>query len=493
VHNQSLGDVEIVSTSGSNGHSSTRLFPPSFLWGTATASYQIEGAALEDGRGPSIWDTFSHAPGRVWNGDNGDIACDHYHRMDEDLDLMGELGVRAYRFSVAWPRVQPTGQGSVNQRGIDFYRRLVDGLRDRDIEPTLTLYHWDLPQALEDKGGWCVRETAERYAEYVDIVATALGGDVERWITLNEPWCSSWLGYGAGVHAPGVRDIGKASAANHHLLLGHGLAIPILRSVAPSAKIGITLNLGDHRPGSDHELDVAAAKRVDGNLNRLFLEPVFHGRYPEDMLEHYAGAEPGFSVVQDGDLEVISQPLDFLGVNYYFPSTVTDETRATEARLAGYYVAPVELFPDLRVRSLETPGRDKTAMDWEIQASGLTALLVRIRDEYTQLPIYITENGAAFDDYVDPNGHVLDHNRVAYLQEHISAVHDAMDAGVNVQGYFVWSLLDNFEWSYGYSRRFGIVWVDFPTGARLPKESFRWYRETIRSNTVEYATSNGGV
>jgi beta-glucosidase len=482
-----------VSTSSSNGHSSTRLFPPGFLWGTATASYQIEGAALEDGRGPSIWDTFSHERGRVWNGDTGDIACDHYHRMDEDLDLMRELGVRAYRFSVAWPRVQPTGRGPANQRGIDFYRRLVDGLRDRAIEPTLTLYHWDLPQALEDKGGWCVRETAERFAEYVDIVAAALGEDVERWITLNEPWCSSWLGYGAGVHAPGVRDIGRAAAANHHLLLAHGLAVPILRSVAPTAKVGITLNLGDHRPGSEHELDVEAAKRVDGNLNRLFLEPVFHGRYPEDMLEHYAGAKPGFSVVQEGDLDRISQPLDFLGVNYYFPSTVTDESRAAEARLAGYYVAPVELFPDLRVRSLETPGRDKTAMDWEIQASGLTALLVRIRDEYTQLPIYITENGAAFDDYVDPNGSVLDHNRVAYLQEHISAVHDAMDAGVNVEGYFVWSLLDNFEWAYGYSRRFGIVWVDFPSGARLPKESYRWYQETIRSNTVEYATSNEGI
>jgi beta-glucosidase len=480
-----------MSTNGSNERDITRPFPPGFVWGTATASYQIEGAVTADGRGPSIWDTFSHTPGAVWNGDTGDIACDHYHRMDEDLDLLAELNVAAYRFSIAWPRVQPTGSGPANQKGLDFYRRLVDGLRERNIEPTVTLYHWDLPQPLEDKGGWWVRETAERYAEYVDIVARALGSDVERWITLNEPWCSSWLGYGAGRHAPGIQDIGKAAAANHHLLLAHGLAVPILRSAISSAKVGITLNLGDHQPGSQHELDIAAAWRADGNLNRLFLEPVFHGKYPEDMLEHYRDAKPGFSVVREGDLEIISQPLDFLGVNYYFPSTVVDISRAKEARVAGYYVAPGEQFPDLRVRSLETPGRDKTAMDWEIGASGLTSLLIRIREEYTTLPIYITENGAAFDDYVDPNGDVKDNNRVAYLQEHISAVHDAIDAGVNVEGYFVWSLLDNFEWALGYSRRFGIVWVDFPSGARLKKASFEWYRDTIQSNSVEYATSVG--
>jgi beta-glucosidase len=481
-----------VSTSDSNHQNPIRPFPPGFLWGTATASYQIEGATDVDDRGPSIWDTFSRTPGAVWNGDTGDVACDHYHRMDEDLDLLGELGVGAYRFSVAWPRVQPTGKGPANQSGLDFYRRLVDGLRSRNIEPTLTLYHWDLPQSLEDEGGWCERDTAERFADYVDLVARALGSDVERWITLNEPWCSSWLGYGAGRHAPGIRDIGKAAAATHHLLLAHGLAVPILRSAIPSAKVGITLNLGDHRPGSDHELDVAAARRADGNLNRLFLEPIFHGKYPEDMLEHYDQARPGFSVVKEGDLEQIAQPLDFLGVNYYFPSTVVDSSRATEARLAGYIVAQSEQFPDLRVRSLETPGRDRTSMNWEIAASGLTSLLVRVRNDYTKLPIYITENGAAFDDYVDPNGHVLDHNRVAYLQEHISAVHDAIDAGVNVEGYFVWSLLDNFEWSFGYSRRFGIVWVDFPTGNRLTKASYRWYRDTIASNSVEYATSVGG-
>ncbi|NNN08391.1 MAG: beta-glucosidase [Acidimicrobiaceae bacterium] len=469
----------------------TRHFPPTFLWGAATASYQIEGASTVDGRGPSIWDTFSHTPGAVWNDDNGDVACDHYHRMDEDLDLMADLDIGAYRFSVAWPRIIPDGTGQVNQRGLDFYRRLVDGLRDRDIEPTLTLYHWDLPQPLEDRGGWTVRDTAEAFAAFVEVVARTFGDDVERWITLNEPWCSSWLGYGSGHHAPGIRDIGMAAAANHHLLLAHGLAVPILRETIAQAKVGITLNLSDHRPGSEDPLDVAAARRADGNLNRLFLDPIFHGRYPEDMLAHYSKFSPGFSVVHEGDLELISRPIDFLGVNYYSPVTVVDESRATEARTAGYIVATGDQFPDLCLRGLETPGRDRTAMDWEIQAAGLTALLVHIRDEYSTLPIYITENGAAFDDYVDPNGRVLDFNRVAYLQEHISAVHDAIDAGVNVQGYFVWSLLDNFEWAFGYSRRFGIVWVDFPTGTRLPKESFHWYRDAIASNTVQYAQSPG--
>ena len=461
---------------------SSRLFPPGFLWGTATASYQIEGAVHEDERGASIWDTFSHQPGAVWNSDNGDIACDHYHRVTEDLELMHQLGVGSYRFSVAWTRIQPAGKGPANQAGLAFYRRLIDGLLERDIEPTLTLYHWDLPQALEDQGGWVSRDTAERFAEYVDIVAHALGDGVTRWITLNEPWCSAWLGYGSGRHAPGVHDLGRAAAANHHLLLAHGLAVPILRAAGPKTEVGITLNLGVFRPGTDHEEDVAAAQRADGNLNRLFLEPVFHARYPEDMLDHYAGFAPGFSVVRDGDLTTISTPLDFLGINYYFPGTVMDSTRASEARAAGYLVPLSEQFPDLRVLSLETPGSETTSMGWEVDASGLAELLIRIKEEYTSLPIYITENGAAFDDYVDPNGHVLDHERIDYLRDHMTAVHDALNAGVNVQGYFVWSLLDNFEWSCGYSRRFGIVWVDLPTGDRLPKASFHWYATVIAEN-----------
>ncbi len=460
-------------------------FPPGFVWGTATAAYQIEGAVNVDGRGPSIWDTFSRRPGAVWNGDTGDIACDHYHRVDDDLELMTRLGVGSYRFSVAWPRIQPDGRGPANQKGLDFYRRLVEGLRARDIEPTLTLYHWDLPQALEDAGGWTARDTSERFADYVALVSRALGEGVARWITLNEPWCSAWLGYGSGRHAPGVADIGRAAAATHHLLLGHGRAVQVLRTTVPAAPVGITLNLGVHRPGTPDPLDVAAARRADGNLNRLFLEPIFHGRYPEDMLEHYRDGAPGFSVVRDGDLGEIAVPLDFLGVNYYFPDTIMDATRSHEARVAGYGVPLGEQFPDLKILSLETPGIDTTSMGWEVDASGLTELLVRIKSEYTDLPLFITENGAAFDDYVDPNGRVLDHEREKYLHEHLVAVHDAVDAGVRVIGYFVWSLLDNFEWSLGYSRRFGIVWVDFPTGARLPKSSYDWYADVIARNAVD--------
>jgi beta-glucosidase len=457
-----------------------RPFPRNFLWGTATAAYQIEGAAsgAEDGRGPSIWDTFSRNPGSVWNGDTGDVACDQYHRLDEDFDLMVKLGATSYRFSVAWPRVQ-----------LDFYRRLVNGLRERDIEPMLTLYHWDLPQPLEDAGGWSERDTAERFADYVNIVVGALGGDVERWITINEPWCAAWLGYGSGRHAPGVRDIGRAAAASHHLLLAHGLALSTLRSQVPTAQVGITLNMAPRRPGSTHELDVTAARLADGNLNRLFLDPLFRGHYPTDMLEHYQGKKPGFSVVREGDLELIAQPLDFLGVNYYQSPTIVDETRVPEARDAGYNVTDLEKNPldsDLRIVIVETPGRPQTEMDWEIDPSGLSELLQTIHDEYTELPIYITENGAAFYDYVDPEGKIRDGDRISYLQEHISATLDAIDAGVNVRGYYLWSLLDNFEWACGYSRRFGIVWVDFATGARLPKESFQWYADVVQSNSVDY-------
>jgi beta-glucosidase len=460
-------------------------FPQGFLWGAATASYQIEGAVDADGRGASIWDSFSRQPGAVRHGDNGDVACDHYHRMTEDLDLMKDLGVGSYRFSVAWPRIQPDGKGPANQAGLDFYRRLVDGLRSRDIEPILTLYHWDLPQSLEDEGGWRERDIAERFAEYVDLVARSLGNDVNHWITLNEPWCSAWLGYGTGHHAPGIVDIGVAAAASHHLLLAHGKGLSVLREVVPAAKVGITLNLGVHRPGTDNELDVAAARRADGNRNRLYLDPIFRGTYPEDMLKHYQGYLPGFTVIRDGDLEEISKPLDFLGVNYYSPFTVMDSSRTDEARAIGYEVPLIEQFPDLRALAVKTPGTDTTSMGWEVDASGLTELLVHVKNEYTQLPIYITENGAAFDDYVDTNGEVMDSDRVSYLKEHIAAVLDSIETGVNVRGYFVWSLLDNFEWSHGYSRRFGIVWVDFPTGTRLPKESFRWYASAVRSNAID--------
>jgi beta-glucosidase len=460
-------------------------FPQGFLWGVSTAAYQIEGAVDVDGRGTSIWDTFSHTPGRTHNGDTGDVACDHYHRLDEDLDLVASLGATAYRFSLAWPRIQPDGRGPANQAGLDFYRRLVDGLRARGVTATTTLYHWDLPQALEDAGGWLVRDTAERFGEFTGLVAEALGDGVERWITLNEPWCSAWHGYGNGLHAPGLTDLGAAAAATHHLLLGHGRAVAALRGASSSA-VGITLNLVPIRAAGDNVADCEAARRLDGYANRLFLDPIFEGRYPQDMLEHYAGAQPGFSVVRDGDLEAINVPLDFLGVNYYAPALVADPANVERARAAGLVASTAEAEPatdGLGVVRLSHAGSERTAMGWEIEPEGLTELLCRIDRDYDVPPIYITENGAAFDDYVDPDGRVIDDERIAYLEGHLGAISRAMEAGVDVCGYFCWSLLDNFEWARGYSKRFGLVWVDYPTGRRIPKKSYSWFRDLVAASS----------
>ena len=450
-------------------------FPEGFVWGTATAAYQVEGGANEDGRGPSIWDTFSHTPGKVFHGDTGDIACDQYHRSEEDLDLMTDLGLQAYRFSVAWPRIQPEGSGAPNQRGLDYYRRLVEGLRERSIEPALTLYHWDLPQALQDRGGWTVRETSERFAEYAGLVYEALGDSVGLWITLNEPWVSAWMGYGIGVHAPGGESTGDALAATHHLLLGHGLALENLRSLGREENhLGITLNLSPVRPATGDSADAEAARRVDGNANRLYLDPLFRGSYPEDMLEHYREASD-FAFVEEGDLEKISAPIDFLGVNYYFRHTVVagegEPQLPTTAR-----------FADLGAATVLPPGLQTTAMGWPVEPDGLTELLLRIHREYARLPLYITENGAAFHDYVDPEGGVDDEERVAFLDAHFRAVHAAVEQGVDLRGYFVWSLLDNFEWAHGYSKRFGLVFVDYGTQRRIPKTSARWYRGVIERN-----------
>jgi beta-glucosidase len=456
----------------------TLRFPDDFLWGAATASYQIEGGVSEDGRGPSIWDTFAHTPGKVYRGDTGDIACDHYHRLEEDLDLMAELGLKAYRFSVAWPRIQPDGSGVANQKGLDFYRRIVDGLRDRSIEPMLTLYHWDLPQALEDRGGWTSRETSERFAEYAGIVSEALGDSVGSWITLNEPWVSAWMGYGIGVHAPGISDTSNALAATHHLLLGHGLAMEKMRSLGHGDnQLGITLNLADVRPASEDPADAEAARRVDGNANRLYLDPLFRGSYPEDMLEHYR-AESDFDFVRDGDLEIISQPLDFLGVNYYMRHTVVDGARGANLRTAMR-------FADLNVATVLPEGVETTAMGWPVEPDGFKELLIRLHREYTQAPIYITENGCAVHDYVDPEGGVEDEERIAFLDGYFRAAREAVEQGVNLKGYMVWSFLDNFEWAEGYSKRFGLIYVDYGTQRRVPKASARWYSEVIRRNGFE--------
>ncbi|WP_405824885.1 GH1 family beta-glucosidase [Streptomyces sp. NBC_00838] len=446
-----------------------RRFPTGFRWGTATAAYQIEGAASEDGRTPSIWDTFSRTPGKVRNGDTGDIAADHYHRMAEDVALMRELGVTDYRFSVSWPRVQPTGRGPAVQRGLDFYRRLVDELLLAGIRPVLTLYHWDLPQELEDAGGWPHRDTAQRFAEYARLVAGALGDRVPTWTTLNEPWCAAFLGYSAGVHAPGHTRPEAALRAAHHLNLAHGLATGVLRDALPAkAEVSLTLNLHAVRPLTDSPGDLDAVHRIDALGNRVFLDPVFHGRLPRDLVDDTA-ALTDWSFVRDGDLATISAPVDSLGINYYSPTVVASGTSESPSPWPG---------ADEHVRFVPAPG-PRTAMDWPVDATGLYDLLTGLRDELPDVPLMVTENGAAYDDYADPSGAVHDPERVAYLRAHLEAVHRAIEDGADVRGYFLWSLLDNFEWAYGYGKRFGAVHVDFASQRRTPKDSARWYAEVI--------------
>jgi beta-glucosidase len=449
-------------------------FPVDFLWGVATSAYQIEGAAFEDGRTASIWDTFSRVPGAVFAGDNGDVACDHYHRMPEDVDLVAGLGVDSYRFSLSWPRIQPGGRGAVNQRGIAFYDRLVDRLLERGVLPWVTLYHWDLPQELEDAGGWPARDTAYRFADFAEIAMNRLGDRVRWWTTLNEPWCSAVLGYDTGRHAPGRQDFGDSMAAVHHLLLGHGLATQRLREAAPEPiQVGITLNTAHALPATDTDADRAAARRADGFGTRIYTDPLVLGSYPTDVVDELS-ARGVHLPVQHGDLSVIAQPLDFLGVNYYtshyFSGTAEDDS-AVEATADG--VALTRLVPQ---------GYPVTAMDWEITPFGLTGMLTRLGADYPGIPLYVTENGAAFDDQPDQDGEVEDADRTAYFAEHIEAVAAARDAGADVRGYFAWSLLDNFEWSYGYDKRFGIVHVDYETQKRTVKQSGRWFRDNIRRN-----------
>ncbi|NWF24936.1 beta-glucosidase [Streptomyces sp. PKU-EA00015] len=447
----------------------TLRFPVGFRWGTATAAYQIEGAAAEDGRTPSIWDTFSRIPGKVRNGDTGDIAADHYHRVSEDIALMRRLGVTDYRFSIAWPRVQPTGRGPAVQKGLDFYRRLVDELLASGIRPVATLYHWDLPQELEDAGGWPQRETAQRFGEYAGIVAGALGDRVATWTTLNEPWCAAFLGYGNGVHAPGRTSPLASLRAAHHFNLAHGWAVRELRSRLPAqCEVSLTLNLHAVRPLSDSAADADAARRIDAVGNRIFLDPVFHGRLPEDLVRDTA-AVTDWSFVRDGDLEAASAPIDSLGINYYSPTVVAAGSSPAPSPWAG---------AEEHVLFVPAPG-PRTAMDWPVDAEGLYELLTRLRDDLPGVPLVITENGAAYDDYADPSGAVKDPERVAYLRAHLAAVHRAIGAGADVRGYFLWSLLDNFEWAYGYSKRFGIVHVDFATQRRTFKDSAHWYADVI--------------
>lgn len=435
-------------------------FPENFVFGLATAAYQIEGAAREDGRLPSIWDTFAKTTGKVLHGDTGDIACDHYHRVEDDLDLLSLLGVTGYRLSIAWPRIFPEGAGSPNQKGLDFYRRILDGLFERSIEPLVTLYHWDLPQSLEDQGGWRQRATAERFAEFAYVVGEELDG-VPGWITLNEPWCSAFVGHLEGRHAPGLTDLTAAVRAAHHLLLGHGLATQALRGSSPGARVGITLNLSDvHPAGPD---DTEAAARIDGNENRWFLDPLFKGRYPSDLVSWY-DARADLSALREDDLGVISGPLDFLGVNYYERHVVVADS--TDPVHGAAKLAPDGIVTDARI---------------PVRPDGLANILHRLSSEYTGLPIYITENGAAYNDYATPEGTVDDVERVGYLQAHFEAVAKCLDDGLDIRGYYVWSFLDSFEWAEGYGRRFGVVSVDYPSQRRLVKASGHWYSQLIAS------------
>ncbi len=440
-------------------------FPPGFAWGTATAAYQIEGAWDADGKGPSIWDTFSHTPGRILDRSTGDVACDHHERWPADLDLMAELGATAYRFSISWPRVVPTGSGRVEPRGLDFYERLVDGLLARDIAPVVTLYHWDLPQPLEDAGGWLERATAQRFAEYAGHVAARLGDRVDTWITINEAAVVSTFGYGFGTHAPGKALLLGSFPATHHVLLAHGLATQAIRATTPGATVGITHNLSPIVAATDSPEDAAAAAALDAIQNRTYLDPCLLGTYPS---VEEVGIPIDRSCVRDGDLQIIAQPLDVLGVNYYNPTLVKAPT-------------PGNPFP-FDMLTLDSP--QTTEMGWPVVPSGLRDLLVDVHQRYGSAlpPVLITENGAAFvDEFVDGPAPVVDDpSRVEYLRSHIAAVGEAIDAGVDVRGYFVWSFMDNFEWAEGYRPRFGLVYVDYPTQRRIPKTSFAWYRAFLR-------------
>ncbi len=449
-------------------------FPKDFLWGAATSGYQIEGASEADGKGPSIWDTFTRRPGKILHGDTGDHACNTYdpRQMESDLDLMADLGLKSYIFSVQWPRIQPEGRGPANAKGLDYYKRLVDGLCQRGIVPAVTLYHWELPQALQDRGGWLERDTVERFVEHVALVYGALSAQVSYWITQNEPHTSSWLGHGSGRHAPGLTGDVNALTAAHHLLLSHGRVVQALRPTDGKGKgrFGPVIAVTPVRPGDPgNPADVAAAIRVDGEQNRLFLDPIFRGEYPADVQARYREVTRDFAFVRSGDLEAIHTPIDFLGVNYYTPTIIS----------AG---------PDDGLIQRPANG-STTAMGWQIDAPGLHEVLTRVRQDYTgQLPIIITENGASFRDYLDPEGRCQDFERVDFLRNHVKEAHRAMGDGVPLAGYFVWSLLDNFEWDSGYRERFGLVYTEYGSQRRVPKTSFHWYRDAIRANGFDLAS-----
>jgi beta-glucosidase len=432
-------------------------FPADFLWGTATAAYQIEGAVDDDGRGASIWDTFAHTPHKIKDDVTGDVACDHYRRWRDDIALMKALNMRAYRLSIAWSRIFPEGRGQINQRGIDFYSQLIDGLLAAGITPFVTLYHWDLPQLLQDKGGWLRRSISDDFAIYTDAVARALGDRVKHWITLNEPWVFSWFGYGRGIHAPGLTDTTPAQPllASHHTLLAHGAAVSTLRAAVPDAQVGIS-NVYIHvTPGTGKATDMVAASRFDGYVNRWYFDPIFRGHYPQDKVEEWADYMPD---IDAGDMQQIAAPLDFLGINYYTRMVIADDPE----------------HPGVATVIVPQPG-EPTAMGWEVYPQGLYEGLKWLHREYAPRALYITENGAAYDDVLTPDGSIHDAQRTAYLEAHFAAASHALRDGVPLKGYFVWSLMDNFEWAEGYSKRFGLYYVDYTTQRRILKDSGAWF------------------
>jgi beta-glucosidase len=441
--------------------------PADFLWGAATSAFQIEGSPSADGRLPSIWDDFARIPGAVEGADTGEVACDSYRRWPEDLALLRQLGVRSYRFSIAWPRIQPTGRGPANVAGLDHYDQMVDDLLEAGIRPFTTLYHWDLPSALQHSGGWTSRETSYRFAEYAAIVAERLGDRVSDWVTLNEPLCSAWIGHMEGRMAPGIRDLRCAVHASHHLLLAHGLAVQALRSVATTTpSVGIVNNLSPCEPATDTAADIEAAMRADGHTNRWWLDPLVGRGYPVDMVELYGIELP----VMHGDMETIATPLDFFGLNYYFRQKIAAEPRVATL---GFRQVPVE-------------GATTTALGWEVHPAGLTEMLLRLTKDYDAPALYVTESGSAWTDEPDANGYVADHQRTAYLLDHVDAVADAVGQGAPVQGYFAWTLLDNFEWAYGYRPRFGLAYVDYATQRRVLKLSGKTYRDLIDRNRAAH-------
>jgi beta-glucosidase len=437
-------------------------FPRKFVWGAATSSYQIEGSTQIDGRGQSIWDTFAATPGKTRNGENGDPGCDHYNRWESDLDLMKDMGLEAYRFSVAWPRVIPNGRGQVNEKGLAFYERLVDGMLERGITPWLTLYHWDLPQALEDKGGWPNRDTVHAFEEYAHVLSSRLGDRVSHWITHNEPWCTAVLGYGLGIFAPGLKDKKLELQTAHHLLLSHGLGVPIIRENSKDAQVGMAPNLWPIYPASDSSEDEMAALRMDGFANRWYLDPIYGRGYPQDMLEAYVQVLPK---MLDGDLEKIAAPTDFLGVNYYIRHVVKHQANET-----GFEYVRTDL--------------ERTDMGWEIYPDGLRDLMLRLHNDYPVKSLIITESGACFDDTM-VDGQINDEGRCKYLERHLESAHAAIQAGAPLDGYFAWSLLDNYEWAEGYARRFGMVHVDFETQERTLKKSGLYYRNFLRAGELD--------